>query len=475
MRYLSVIWLFILLVSCSIDPVTGKRTLNLIPEEQEMAMGREYDPQISAMYGVYDNPGLQKYISGLVTRLGKVSHRKQIPFHGKVMDSPVVNAFAIPGGYVYITRGILAYLEDEAALAGVMGHEIGHVAARHSVEQMSKAQLVQLGLGLGAAFSETFAQYAGIAQQGLGLLFLKFGRDDEREADRLGVEYATKIGYDTHSMAAFFNVLDKMSAASGHSLPDFLSTHPNPRERVGAVEKLTSEWQKKAHKPSYRSNREAYLKHIDGLVYGNDPRQGFVENNMFYHPQLRFKFPVPAGWQVNNLPTQVQMMAAGQKAVMLFKGDGAHNPAEAARVFVTNYKVKETRQKKITVHGRQAVELSGVIAGQQGQNIAVLSFFIQDKKNVWQFLGYASAADFASFKGAFLKTMRGFSTLKDVSKLNRKPRRVHIKTVPRAMTLANALKFFKVPADRMEEHILLNSAAAKMGALKKGYRIKVIY
>ncbi|RMH64402.1 MAG: peptidase M48 [Calditrichaeota bacterium] len=462
----------ILLVSCSIDPVTGKRTFNLIPEEQELEMGRTYDPQISAMYGVYDHPALQKYVAGLVTRLGKVSHRKQIPFKGKVMDSPVVNAFAIPGGYVYVTRGILAYLEDEAALAGVMGHEIGHVAARHSVEQMSKAQLMQLGLGIGAALSETFAQYAGIAQQGLGLLFLKFGRDDEREADKLGVEYATRIGYDTESMAAFFNVLDRMSSASGNSLPDFLSTHPNPRERVVKVEQLTKEWQKKIGKSNYKRNRKAYLKQINGLVFGNDPRQGYVENNVFYHPTLKFQFPVPAGWQTNNLPTQVQMIAADQKAVLIFKGNGTQTAEEAARVFTTNNKVTVSSQKNVRVNGRRAVEVNGTISGQQGA-LSILSYFIQDKKNVWQFLAYASSNDFPAFKATFLKTMRGFKTLNDPSKINRTPKRVHIKTLPRAMQWEAALSFYKVKDRAL--HQLLNSQAAQKGTLPKGYQLKVVY
>ncbi len=464
---------FWLLTSCSVDPVTGKRTFNLIPEEQEMAMGREYDPQISAMYGIYEDKALREYVAGIVERLGKVSHRSGIPYKARVMDSPVVNAFAIPGGYVYVTRGLLAYLEDEAALAGVMGHEIGHVAARHSVEQMSQAQLLQIGLGLGAALSETFARYAGIAQQGLGLLFLKFGRDDEREADRLGVEYATKIGYDTHSMAAFFTVLDRMSSANGPGLPDFLSTHPNPRERVAKVGRLTEEWEKKVNKPSYVKNREAYLNHIDGLVFGNDPRQGFVENNVFYHPGLKFQFPTPAGWKVNNLPTQVQMVAEKQAAAIIFKLDEAKTAATAADVFVQNNKLRVESRKSLKVHGAPAVELTGIVAGAR-DTVKVMSYFIRHKQAVYSFVGYSSPAGFHAYAPLFRKTMGGLRGLTDRDKLNRQPLRVHIRALPRAMTLTQALKYFKVPGDKMEEHFLLNASLKPGQKLKKGFRIKVV-
>ena len=468
--FLLSFWFF---TSCSIDPVTGKRTFNLIPEEQEMEMGREYDPQISAMYGVYDDKELQNYVAGIVEKLGKVSHRSKIPYKARVMDSPVVNAFAIPGGYVYVTRGILAYLEDEAALAGVMGHEIGHVAARHSVEQMSQAQLLQIGLGLGAALSETFAQYAGIAQQGLGLLFLKFGRDDEREADRLGVEYATRIGYDTHSMAEFFTVLDRMSSANGPGLPDFLSTHPNPRERVARVGQLTEEWEKKINAPEYVKNRDAYLDHINGLVFGNDPRQGFVENNVFYHPGLKFQFPTPAGWKVNNLPTQVQMVAEKQAAAIIFKLDEAKTPAAAADVFIQNNKLRVESRKTLKVHGAPAVELTGIVAGAR-DTIKVMSYFIRGERGVYNFVGYSSPTGFTAYAPVFRKTMSGLRRLSDRDKLNRQPLRVHIRALSRAMTLKQALKHFKVPAGKMEEHFLLNSSVKPDQRLNRGYRIKVV-
>ena len=162
----------------------------LLSEPDEIRLGRKTDAQIAQTYGIYDDPDLMAYIEGLCQRIARGSHRPHLSFEFKILDSPVVNAFAVPGGYIYVSRGMFSYLNSEAELAGVIGHEIGHVAARHSAQQYSRAQLAQLGLGLGVILSEDFRQYAGLAQFGVGMLILRFSRDNEREADDVGVEYA---------------------------------------------------------------------------------------------------------------------------------------------------------------------------------------------------------------------------------------------------------------------------------------------
>ncbi|MCG7851025.1 MAG: M48 family metalloprotease, partial [Methanosarcinaceae archaeon] len=143
-----VVALIVWAVSCALNPVTGKRELMLMSSADELAMGQQTNPQILQTYGKYENANLARYVSALGKRLGALSHQPDLAYNIQVLDSPVVNAFAVPGGYVYLTRGILAYLNDEAELAGVVAHEIGHIAARHSAQQYSKAQFAQLGLGL---------------------------------------------------------------------------------------------------------------------------------------------------------------------------------------------------------------------------------------------------------------------------------------------------------------------------------------
>src|SRR5438552_8404412 len=203
-----IVWLWIAAVpaGCARNPVTGKHEIVLVSESQEAAMGAQSHQQVRQEYGFVDNPNLQRYVQSLGNKLTAVSHRPALDWHFTVVNSPVVNAFAIPGGYVYLTRGILAYLNNEAELAGVMGHEIGHVTARHSVRQMTREQLAQIGLGVGSVLSPTFGQFGNLAQSSAGLLFLRFSRDDEREADRLGVEYAARAAYDPREVSNFFDV-----------------------------------------------------------------------------------------------------------------------------------------------------------------------------------------------------------------------------------------------------------------------------
>jgi len=465
--------LFALVIGCAINPVTGKREFMLISEKDEIEMGRKYDPQISQMYGIYDDVKVQQYVNDLGQRMVKISHRSNLKFEIKVMDSPVVNAFAVPGGYLYITRGILAYLNDEAELAGVMGHEIGHVTARHSAKQQSKAQLAQIGMAAGSVLIEGFDQYAGLAGSAVGLLFLKFGRDDERQSDQLGVEYSTKVGYDAHQMADFFHVLDELSGGNNGGLPDFLSTHPNPADRVTTVEKLADKEQKKYPGKKFVINRDQYLNHIDGIVYGNDPRQGFVENDVFYHPELKFQFPTPNGWTVNNLPSQVQMIAKNEKAIMVFKLEAVNSEGQAASKFINDNKLTVISQQTIKVHGASAQKVVASANTNQGV-LQLMAYFIKKDGNVYSFIGYSIQAEYPNYEAAFTKTMSGLNTLTDRSKLNRQPDRIRVRKVTSNTTMENAFKSFGISADDLKQHALLNGALPLNTQVKAGMLLKTV-
>ena len=454
-KFIGLLLIIYAFVSCAVNPVTGKRELMLLSEADEIKLGQQSDPEIIKMYGLYDNPALSQYITKLGTRMAKISHRPNLQYQFRLLDTPVINAFAVPGGYVYITRGILAYLNNEAELAGVMGHEIGHIAARHSAKQYSKAQLAQVGLGLGTILSRDFARFAGIAQTGMALLFLKFSRDAERQADQLGVEYSTKVGYDAREMANFFETLERMQPSEGGGLPGWLSTHPNPADRVVAVRKLAAEWRQKVGNTQFKVNRNSYLKRLEGLVFGDDPRQGYVENNTFYHPELTFRFPVPAGWKVQNTPSQVQMISRKEDAAILFTLSSQASPAGAANSFVSESKARVIEATAVKVNGLNARRMISDITTRQDV-LRVLSYFIQYGGNVYEFHGYSSQNDFASHKAVLEQTMSGFRKLTNPAKINVKPNRVHIKTVSRTTTVRNALKSFHVADDKLEAIALLN-------------------
>jgi predicted Zn-dependent protease len=472
----------ILFNSCARNPVTGRTELSLMSTEQEVAMGKGADPQIVAQFGLYEDPKLQRFIEEKGQQMAAVSHRTNIKYEFKVVDSPVVNAFAVPGGFVYFTRGIMAHFNNEAEFAGVLGHEIGHITARHSAQQQSKAMLAQVGLIAGMIAVPQLGQYADAAQQGLGLLFLKFGRDDERESDRLGVEYSTKIGYDAKEMAGFFNTLSRMGGDEREQIPDFLSTHPNPADRNRTVKKLAEEWQQKTNAADLKVNRESYLKMIDGIIYGDDPKQGFTENNMFYHPVLKFQFPVPAGWALQNSPQQVQMAPKDGKAIMMLMLAPGNSLQTAAQAFLEQYKMVPIENKTTTVNGLQAI---AVIADQQAQqdpqqqqqqqqpSIRALMYFIEYGGNVYNMMGITSAQDFNTYYPVFNSNITGFRQLTDQEKINRKPDRVRIKPVKQSGTLSQALTALGSKNDKMKEVAVLNGMQLN-DKVEKGMLIKVL-
>lgn len=468
---ISLILAIALLISCAVNPVTGKTELMLLSESDEVQLGQQSDKEIVAQFGLYNDQQLQAYIEQLGQTMVKVSHRPNLAFSFRLLDSPVINAFAVPGGYVYITRGILAYLNNEAELAGVMGHEIGHVTARHSAKQYTKAQLAQVGLGVGTILSEDFRKFSGLAQAGVGLIFLRFSRDAERQSDDLGVEYSTKVGYDAREMGNFFHTLDQMNPSEDKGgLPGWFSTHPNPADRVDAVRAKAAEWQAQTGTQNLKINRDVYLQKINGLVFGDDPRQGYVENNVFYHPDLTFEFPVPAGWKVNNTPTQVQMANEKQDAVILFEVAKGNTPSEAANNFINQSKVTVISSEGATVNGLSAYKLISDLSSDQGK-LRILSYFIKKGENIFVFHGFTAQASFSQHQATFQSAMIGFKTLTDQSKINVKPDRVAVKNVPQITTLEQALRSFGVAEDKLSETALLNgmelTASVPTGTLIK--------
>jgi predicted Zn-dependent protease len=444
--------------SCAVNPVTGKRQLALITEQQEIAMGKEYDPQIVATFGEYKNDKLLAFIQEKGTEMGKISHRPKLEYHFRILDSPVVNAFAVPGGYLYFTRGILAQFNNEAELIGVLGHEMGHVTARHTVSQQSKQQLGQLLLVGGMIASETFRDFAGYAAQGMQLLFLKYSRDHERESDRLGVEYASKINYDPQQMANFFNVLDKMNPGDGAGVPSFLSTHPDPGDRYQDVTELSNKWKEKLGNQEWQVNENSYLRMIDGMIYGEDPRQGFVEGNVFYHPDLKFRFPVPTGWRLVNSPSQVQMAPEDGQALVVFTLSQQANAKAAASEAIKALQLNLIESGSTTVNGMPAVVTVSErgTAGTQ-EHIRVLSHFIEYDGRVYVFHGVAPTQTFGNHLRTFESTMTSFNRLTDPSMLNKQAARLRIREVPQTGTLAEAFRRLGVPQDKMEELALLNN------------------
>jgi len=464
---------FFLFNRCARNPVSGHKELVLMSEAQEIEMGKSADPQILQQYGLYPDSALQVFITEKGKKMAAISHRPNIEYNFRIVDSDILNAFAIPGGYVYFTRGIMAHFNNEAEFAGVLGHEIGHIAARHSVAQQRNQLLGQIGIIAGVIVAPDLAQFAQTASEGLGLLLLKFSRDAEREADRLGVEYSSKINYDAEDMAMFFQTLKRKSELSGSQAPPpFLSTHPDPGDRYTTVLALAKEWKQKLNLTNPQENRNQYLKRIEGLIYGEDPAQGFVDNNVFYHPVLKLQFPIPQNWAYNNSPTAFQMAPKDGKALMMLTLAKGSSMQEAASEILKQYSLQAVETKQVNVNGLNALAMVAD-QKQEQQTLRTLSYIIQYNNNFYHLIGVSALADFNAYTESFSYTMQHFSQLTDPAKLNKKPERVHIKTVNKATTLEQSLRGFGVQDKRLEEMAILNGMTLKDN-LPSGTLIKII-
>ena len=315
------------LAGCAANPVSGKRDFVMMSEAQEIALGRSADAEVRKQYSVYQNPALQSYVNGVGQALASRSHRSNLNYHFTVVDSPEINAFALPGGYVYITRGIMAYLNSEAEMAAVLGHEIGHVTARHGVRQQSAAQATGLGITLASIFVPELNSRAGQDLSNLlgGALLSGYGRDHELESDRLGAQYLARTEYDPQAMIRVVGVLKnqetfdaeiaKQEGREPRRYHGTFATHPDNDTRlqqvVGEAGNLT------VANPVER--REEYLHQTEGLIFGDNVAEGVVRDQRFLHKDLGIALTFPSEWSIKNLPTEVVALSPQNDAALQFK------------------------------------------------------------------------------------------------------------------------------------------------------------
>jgi predicted Zn-dependent protease len=466
--------LAVLLNSCSINPATGNRQFNLIGEGQEIALGREADPQIVAQFGLYPDEDTQRYVASLGQALAAKSERPGLPWTFRVLDDPLVNAFALPGGFIYVTRGIMTHLNSEAELVGVLGHEIGHVTARHGVNQMSKGMVAEIGLGVGAVLAPEAAQaYGGLAQVAAQLMFLKFGRDDERQSDALGVRYALETGYDPHSMVGVFETLGRVSEASGGGgMPGWASTHPSPENRsdlilaeIGGLGAVTE---------GLKVDHDGYLQSLDGMVFGDDPRQGYFEGEAFYHPQMAFQLRFPSGWSTQNTRQNVVAVSAAQDAIVQLSLAQASDVGSAASTFLRQAGVVPKGSFRPTLQGIDGRGERFSVQDASGQDAIVgLAVFAAHQGQVFQLLGYTKADRGAAYGGAISDSLDSFRSLRDRAKLDAQPFRVDV------FRVARGDRFDRIPEIRasslaLEELALMNrldpNSEVRSGTLLKTVR-----
>lgn len=432
-------------------------------------MGRQTAQQAEQAIGLVDNGPLQAYVQRLGAELAAKSERPNLPWTFRVLDDGTPNAFALPGGFIYITRGLLNLMDSESELATVLGHEIGHVTARHSVTALSRAQLAQLGLGVGMIFVPEFQQFGEVASSGLGLLFLKHGRDAEHQADELGFKYARNQGYDVREMADVFASLRRVGEREDQGrLPSWLSTHPYPEERIRRVQERVAALG--PVRDSARLGRAEFLGQIDGLIYGENPRNGLFRGSVFLHPDLNFRLTFPDGWGTQNLPQAVAAVSPQRNAAIQLTLAGQASPTQAAQRFFSQQGVRQGQTTRETINGIPAVVSYFQAQTQQGVVTGLVSFLSYGGRT-YQLLAYAPGQQFQQYDRLFRQVVGSFSPLNNPQLLAIQPNRIDVVRIDRNMSLAefNQRHPSVVP---IEEIALINQVADANARFQAGTLVK---
>lgn len=459
LRQTALLLLVSLLVpACATNPATGEAQLSFYGSDREVAMGAEADEGIVAALGLHPNQELQDYVSALGMRMAALSERPDLPWSFKVLDSPVVNAFALPGGYVYITRGMLYHLGSEAQLVAVLGHEIGHITGRHSVEQLSRAQLAQVGMIAATIASEDVRRYGAYAQQGLGLLFLKFGRDDETEADHLGIRYMTRLGYNPWEMQSVFQTLDHVTGGSDlYEVPDWLSSHPSPETRIEDIESVITTLP--GHQQQGLVARTELFGFLDGMIYGDDPREGYFVGRDFFHPDLALKLSLPAGWTTRNEKSRAMAISPdGNSAVMLMAGEG-ETIAEAEAAF---FEEKGVRKGAPWIDGYYHFT-SGAGSGLIG--------FVEHGDSVLILIGLGRDGGLSRYRSVIEDAITSLRPLDDPYYLDVEPMRIELVPIVEGMSVRAFHELYPSGID-VDALAVLNGVPDQTGYLEAGQVVK---
>jgi predicted Zn-dependent protease len=441
------------MLACAINPATGKRQLALISEGQEIAIGKENDQAIVAQLGLYPDEELQRYIQALGDKLAATSERPGLDWTFRVVDDPIINAFALPGGYIYVTRGILAHLDSEAELAAVIGHEIGHVTARHGVSQMSKGQLAQLGFGIAMATSESLREYGQLAETGLAALFMKFSRDDERQSDDLGLRYLLNAGYDPRPMSGVYDMRANASRQHGAGrIPPLFSTHPAPENRAQRINAQIADLNRSFE--GLTDGRDQFMARIDGIAFGEDPRQGFFKNGLFMHPEMEFSFQFPADWQHLNQQSSVSAGNEAGNAMLELTMSGATTAEAALAEFFKQEALTRGARWVNRINGRPTGSSHFTVTREQGDLRGVVAF-VKFEDKLFQLLALTTADNWTASRKLLTTSLSSFDRLTDKAALAAKPARLSLVRPDRQMALQQFAEKYHASVD-LETLALVN-------------------
>ncbi len=464
----------------TVNPATGKSDFTpFMSSARESRIGAEEHPKILLQFGgVYDDPQIGAYVASIGGRLAANSELSQSPFRVTLLDSPIVNAFALPGGYLYVTRGLLALANSEAELAGVLAHEIGHVTARHSAQRYNRAVVAGIGsLLLGAVIGNSVIQ--DLAQEGSKLYLAGFSRKQEFEADKLGVRYLARTGYDPYAEADFLATMGRNSALEaklagkkGSGGGGFLATHPGTADRVRKAIAAAGGGSIKPHdRPRHR---DRFLDMLDGMAYGDSPEKGIVDGRTFAHPKLGFTFTAPPRFTVSNSDEAVIAKGPGDSYVVF---DGAR---VSSRTSMIDYLARDWGAKaglesvqSLSINGMEAATGRTRTTGQIGTFDIRYVAIRFDRGQAYRFQFLSRPAATADLSVDFQRTTFSFRRLSEAEAGAFRGQRVRVITVRSGDTMAAIAAGMPFADHRVERLRALNGMAPGQ-PLRTGQRLKII-
>lgn len=412
---------------CSLNAATGRLQVTTISESEEIAMGRKVDEDVSEALGVYDHEGLSTLVSEIGQSVAKHSERPQLPWSFRVLDEAGVNAFAVPGGFIYTTRGLLVHLSSKDELAAVLGHEVGHVTARHGVVAMRKQKVAAASVGVLRVIDPQLRHVGGLAASTAGLALLKHSRDDEYEADELGVRYVGRAGFDRAATVRVFDVLTTVSELEqGQRVPSWLSTHPDPQLRRDRILQTLPAAGEAEPDPEY-------LDLLDGVLYGEDPRQGFIAGRSFVHIDKGFRIDFPPGWEaVCNGPRAIAQ-APDEAALMVLVPSDAESAKQGLDDFFRDGSIEPGEEWTGMVGGFAVVSAGFSVSTTDGPIYGLLAF-VQYGDEVIQLAAIGPSKGWEERSATIAESFASFGEAAPVlSTLD--PMRVRLQTLPEAMTI----------------------------------------
>lgn len=486
-KYLLPLYLlfFSLISSCAVNPVTGKQDVVLLSEADEIALGRKSSKEVMQHYSAYENPALQKYVQDVGTKVALTSHRNNLIYRFTVLDSKEVNAFALPGGYIYITRGLMAYLKSEAELAAVLSHEVGHVTARHSVRQYTANQLTNFGIALGSIFIPGMTQESNQLAQIFGAVLLRgYGREHELEADRLGAEYLARSGYNPKAMLDVISVLKnqevfekELAQSEGREARIYhgvFSTHPDNDQRLQEVVGTAQILSETTASANYVGHEE-YMSFMDKLIYGDSPREGILRGRRFFHKELGFSMSFPKQWNVSNKSTRILLTALGGDAFIQISAEDINKKLSPRNFIIQRMGLNNlSNESSLNINGLEAYTGISVINSGQGGSQPTRFTVIYFKQRAYIIAGRSRVANaLDKYDQAILDTAKSFHELTKNEEALAKPLRLKVVQADDETRFSDLAKQSPLE-NQAESQLRLLNAKYPDGEPKEGTLLKVI-